>query len=72
MARHWSEFCGGNVTDRQGYALDKKADELGLGSGLMLIMKANGNLSSSKAQKKMAGSRIVARQMMDAAFAFEG
>lgn len=66
MASHWSKHTA-NVSGKQAYALDKIADDLGLSSGLSVLMQVTG-ASSSKTQRIMA-DYPAARRIIDAAFA---
>ena len=52
MARHWSEYAGNGLTDRQIKAADAIAKEHELGDGLQAIATANGQ-SRSKTAKEL-------------------
>jgi hypothetical protein len=62
VAQHWSKFVA--VSSKQAYALDKMAEEHGLGDGMDLLMKLSG-MSRSKVGKQDA---LTLRQFIDQAF----
>lgn len=66
MARHWSQYAGSGLTDKQIRAADRIAQTLGYGDGLSAIAAANG-ISRSKATKESA-NRHKANQLIDRLF----
>jgi len=70
MARHWSQYAGGGLSDKQVRAADNIAAENELGDGLAAIAVANA-ISRSKATKQL-DNKHHARQLMDTLFRVYG
>jgi hypothetical protein len=64
MARHWSVFVSGGLTEKQAWAIDKMAEDAGMGEGINLLMDVSG-CSRSKVQKM---DRLTLRKFVDAVF----
>lgn len=60
MASHWSRFV--SVSEKQAYALDKMAEEHGIGDGMDLLMKLTGNSRSKVGKMDSRSLRLVVDQ----------
>ena len=57
MAQHWSRFV--SVSEKQAYALDKMAQDAGIGNGMDLLMKLTGYSRSKVGKMDSRSLRLV-------------